>query len=536
MTYNEDTVKDMVRRARWFDWDDEDAATVEKSEDIFQALVSDDAWKLRHVDSEGHLEGFNYAVASTACTSVSTFMQDFISRRERIEVLKENSNMAFMLFETKHEILSVYRRVRTARAWAYAFPDSNDEDASTTVSIHIAVCHLIPWETMEVLLEAGARVESRDGKGNTPLMLLAYECDDNTKSKISLLLDYNSKVEATNQNLDTAVHIAAQFSDITVLGLLLMGVDCRVSPFPVIWYNADFMLPTMLALENRNHRHQSRDMVDKLIQAGGKANSQMKYGNFVTGKICCFELFDIATLTVIDSCCVTLLRGNGISVKICMPIRDIVSHIDKSVSKMPTAAMDFLHFLHSVDGQLFKNKVDEGSVTGLYDFSIRATYPPSLGFGTDPYTVVFRFPGDVLPEGTTKVVVRDPRRTLGHAIVDAIGYGATEFHSLFPLLRKYCNPLMKCADGKTAADTFTLQMHDRKNSDARPSRGMNKRLREMQDDVAEMNTYIHAPPPKKGPPVSRLSCLPDDVLRGVMRVMVGGSMDEKAFVLKRSCE
>jgi len=166
------------------------------------------------------------------------------------------------------------------------------------------------------------------------------------------------------------------------------------------------------------------------------------------------------------------------------------------------------------------------SVPGLYDFSISVKYPLIMGFGSETFTVVFRFPDDVLPDGIDSTVVKDPRTTLGHAIVGALGYSAREFHTLSPLLHKYCSPLLKCANGDTAADLFTSYMLNRETSDARPSRVMNKRLRDMQNDVEDMTSYINAPPPKKGKPVSFLSCLPEDILRGVMRVMAGGSMDE----------
>jgi cytochrome c553 len=67
-------------------------------------------------------------------------------------------------------------------------------------------------------------------------------------------------------------------------------------------------------------------------------------------------------------------------------------------------------------------------------------------------------------------------------------------------------------------------MTERGQSGARPSRVMNKRLRDMQNDVADMNAYIHAPTPKKGKPSSFLDCLPSDIMHGVMQIMSGGSL------------
>jgi hypothetical protein len=519
MVYNVKTIKDFVNTATSFAWNDEDVETVRLSEDIFHALVSDDAWDLRDVSASGLLQGL---LGASGSSGVSDFMQEFIRRREFVTTLQEDASMRMMLQETVLEHLSVHRRVRTARAWAYAFPDSNDDDNAETASIHIAVCSMIPVQVMEVLIEAGAQVESRDINGNTPLILLAYQCDLNSKAKISLLLNYNAKVHATNQNFDTAIHVAACFSDIDVMQMLLMNMDCRTSPSLLHWYNADFKSPLTLALHNRQHRDQGRAMVEKLIRAGGDPNQQLIDGKLITGKVCCFESFDVNDFTVEDACCVTLMKGCGTSTKICMPTHDMISFIDKNASNLPTKAMDFHHFLREVDGQTFMCE----KMSGLYDFSVSVRYPANLGFGRTTYKVVFVFPDDVLPEVCTINVVKDLRTTLGHAIISAIGHDAREFHLLSPLLHKYCSPLMRCAEGRTAADMFSLQMQARDTSNARPSREMNKRLREMQNDVTEMQAYIHASPKKKQKPSSLLECLPEDILRGVMRVMDGGSMDE----------
>jgi hypothetical protein len=276
----------------------------------------------------------------------------------------------------------------------------------------------------------------------------------------------------------------------------------------------------MLALENRQHRTQGRAMVERMIRAGGDANHQLPHGDLMKGKVCCFEDFDADDLTTQDSCCVTLIKQSGVSTKICMPAEDLISSIDLSASYLPSDAMDFRHFLHELDGVTFMCQ----NMIGLYDFSISVKYPASLGYGRDTYIVVFRFPGDELPDGSTTTVVRDPRTTLGHHIIETVGYGAREFHSLVPLLDKYCSPLLKRADGNTSVDVFTMRMTERGQSGARPSRVMNKRLRDMQNDVADMNAYIHAPTPKKGKPSSFLDCLPSDIMHGVMQIMSGGSL------------
>ena len=248
MVYTIGEIKDFVIAARRFDWDDENAATGSLSEDIFHALVSDAGWGLRNVSTCGLVSGFVYAPN----TSVSEFMQEFISRREFVTSLQEDANIRTMLQETAHENVLVYRRVHTTRAWVYAFPDDNEEDISETVSLHIAARHNIPMQVMEVLLEAGAYVESRDAKGNTPLILLAYHSDENSKAKISLLLSYNAMVHATNQHFDTTIHVAAYHSDIKVLDKLLMNIDREECSYPLHWYNADFKVPMSPSLVYRS--------------------------------------------------------------------------------------------------------------------------------------------------------------------------------------------------------------------------------------------------------------------------------------------
>ena len=245
MVYTIGEIKDFVIAARRFDWDDENESL---SEDIFHALVSDAGWGLRNVSTCGLVSGFVYAPN----TSVSEFMQEFIGRREFVTSLQEDANIRTMLQETAHENVLVYRRVHTTRAWVYAFPDDNEEDISETVSLHIAARHNIPMQVMEVLLEAGAYVESRDAKGNTPLILLAYHSDENSKAKISLLLSYNAMVHATNLHFDTAIHVAAYHSDIKVLDKLLMNIDREECSYPLHWYNAEFKVPMSPSLVYRS--------------------------------------------------------------------------------------------------------------------------------------------------------------------------------------------------------------------------------------------------------------------------------------------
>jgi len=135
--------------------------------------------------------------------------------------------------------------------------NGKDENYDKITPLFVAVEHG-NIEIVQLLLEAGAKVNARDGEKQTPLMRLD---DDSTPELVELLLRHGAKVNLTDNENNTALIFAADRANTEVVKALIdAGADVNV-------VNKNGQTALMNAADN-----DSIEKVRMLLEAGAKTD------------------------------------------------------------------------------------------------------------------------------------------------------------------------------------------------------------------------------------------------------------------------
>lgn len=128
--------------------------------------------------------------------------------------------------------------------------------------------HLATWKdsvaAVDFLLENGAEIEIRDGKGHTPLHSAAAW---NGKNVAQLLIERGANINAQSESAQTPLHCAARSGNLEIAQLLLdWGANINA------WANCNQDTALHFAIEG-NHL----DMVRLLVERGADVNAKMPF-------------------------------------------------------------------------------------------------------------------------------------------------------------------------------------------------------------------------------------------------------------------
>jgi uncharacterized protein len=124
------------------------------------------------------------------------------------------------------------------------------------------------YNEVEELIKKGADVNTRDGMGNTCLMLA---CDLEDFNLVNLFLSKNADLDVSNKFKQTALHIAAGKRSLNILRLLVNSDNLDIVK-KINKQNEEGNTPLHIAVDNSN-----KDMVDFLLKR--KANKHVRNKN-----------------------------------------------------------------------------------------------------------------------------------------------------------------------------------------------------------------------------------------------------------------
>jgi uncharacterized protein len=125
------------------------------------------------------------------------------------------------------------------------------------------------YNEVEELIKKGADVNTRDGMGNTCLMLA---CDLEDFNLVNLFLSKNADLDVSNKFKQTALHIAAGKRSLNILRLLVNSDNLDIVK-KINKQNEEGNTPLHIAVDNSN-----KDMVDFLLKREANKHIRNKKG------------------------------------------------------------------------------------------------------------------------------------------------------------------------------------------------------------------------------------------------------------------
>ncbi|MFZ3585004.1 ankyrin repeat domain-containing protein [Loktanella sp. DJP18] len=130
-----------------------------------------------------------------------------------------------------HRVAKRPEAIGMLRAFLAAGADATAGDPSGRTPLHYAA-EVSSWDAIEALIAAGADPNSKDFKGVTPLHLAAQRGPSADGSVVRLLLLYGADADETNDDDQTALLLAAAYTDDPTIWLALFdatepGVRCQ---------------------------------------------------------------------------------------------------------------------------------------------------------------------------------------------------------------------------------------------------------------------------------------------------------------------
>ncbi|KAJ1465871.1 hypothetical protein T484DRAFT_1863243, partial [Baffinella frigidus] len=380
--------------------------------------------------------------------------------------------------------------IRLLRAYAMAYPASLNERFlganwyDRSYALHeLANCPDI--EPLRTLLEAGATTCVEDIDGRTPIYNMVCHRLDSVE-RVRLMHSYGLDITHIDTNMDNIFHHAVRYQHVEMISALLELRNLHLDPTTGAWegprgaknqllgdhlhqLNGYFNSPLYVALENR--RATNLHMMEILIDAGSDPDLSLRCDGPAVGKIS--RVFDGLDELLEGSAKALKLDKQAITVIVRKPdcfvfVRGTAKTLQECVcaetSSQPTqiVGVEPGHVFKAMrPGTVFKTSTKPGPRLDI-PYYVRPNLTCVPGYGPDAYRSSLDFwvrdeSVNTVSSGTDLTVryVLNKRRSGLHNLTKNGVFGCPALRSLFR-----CNPLLRDADGKTAADL--LEKHVRK--------------------------------------------------------------------------
>ena len=451
---------------------------------VFLVLTSDAAWGASRVSRLGE------AVKSSARVFMHALLQSTCDSRELSDHYTVVNFMVHYVHRMQHPAFA-----RLLRGVILAFPQSIERvsrvrDANQeylTALLMAADDERVPEGVVKVLLEGGACVDHVSDNGDTPLMLACYTSGETLgQGKAGTLLDYGARIDVYNMQLQTALHLAAESENHSALEVLLRvrARACETStaaaafhPDPVHMPDLFHKTPLTTVCLNPNIHYSDRTaMAGLLVDAGADGDEDISQQTRRAAEACNAPLaYGIMTFHPLELNTVyASMRKAGHCFDMEVALELLVLFVDKEASVLPgpESPMFSVEWVFmSCKQQRFCCRPDLGGLDFDVHFDLAGEGGGPLDFRADPsdrqaqFTVCVRMPKGPCPLSawTDEFWMEDPAYLEANIYPD---YGFTLAHHavvcpdadtrmrVVHLAEGLCNPLKRCSEGYTAAETL----------------------------------------------------------------------------------
>ena len=214
-----------VERAKHFhvEWADGTPGDIDIMWGVFLVLTSDTAWgSVRTCKASETLKG-----------EARVFMRHLLKYTcDTCDLIEDYSVVNFLL--VYEQCMHHPAFARLLRGVIMAFPETLEDlsESRNTAGVHFTALqmaaedHRVPLPVLKVLLEGNANVEHANDNGDTPLLLACYIDSDYAKDgRAELLVDYGARIDVYNLQMQNALHLMAESEHRAGMQMLL---DARV--------------------------------------------------------------------------------------------------------------------------------------------------------------------------------------------------------------------------------------------------------------------------------------------------------------------
>ena len=432
---------------------------VERATALFLEATCDSVWHERVMSWDGEtILGF-HTLSQTDFLELQRFLGSWmlftegegINKFMRVQFFRPN-----WLFHTMSDNVHLEPAVfqRWVRAWVLMQPCGVNKQIKDFDScyppLHLAVGHG-DISVVEILLQAGARVNTQDDDGRTALHFV-QRSESQFTEKIMLLVQYGGDVACLDIFLRSALHSAVRSANHVVVGALQAATDKATRQQQYAACDISFETPLISAC-NLDSGKIAEHIIKLLLADGCDPDSQPP----------ALDEPGMGKLVLCNRVLCVAIRWGGCAAAIKIPLCNLDKFVCKEKSVIPGDYMQdwdaFLRrFLEKNNGAVFK------TATRVNDFDIwfkrtdDGTWPV-ICQAHGPFKLSFCIPSP------SPVMQFYKSRNRCHTAAHSIVYTSSQQYTASPcvvgkalkklkLLHGLCNPLVTCVSGKTVADMF----------------------------------------------------------------------------------
>lgn len=500
-----------------------------------------DAWAVLHVLTSDSAwgSGRSHKVDVLLTRDVKSFVKDLLKAVEPNTLLQFDPSVAHFMVIYKDSMYDP-SYLWMLRAYIYGFMSSinitTDLDstvyAGTTALQMAANCVHIPVYILKTVLESGALVDMENDFGETALTLCVAHISTESTCKLLELLDYGADIAHYNVYMQTALHVTVSNGNVRALEILLdvrkerirrssgerryitswdmrLRANYALDPDPLHLPDQCHQTPIMRLSDSGGMSAYLREEIFELLVSAGAVGDEnlhhkkrlavaRKQGNGEAppfwGVINCQFLGDFVMFII--------MHKELCSVEVTVSIDMLLLCVDHTESVLPPGHMSNFD-IRMVFIRCMKQRFDfDAGVDGI-DFDVHFDVCDSSGLSASivgvheggSYKLAVRFPKGpcptslwtetlAFPPSFTWDITMDKQYTLAHyaAMIECKELRRRMVY----LARPLCNPLLRCANGLTAADTLEKQLVGKT-----MCWDVKRLLAKMRRDERQMLSYVH---------------------------------------------
>lgn len=437
---------------------------IDRATALFVQATCDSVWRERVMSWDGEtilgLHTLSHADFIELQSFLGSWMLVTAEDEESMVTMRENPENAVgrnWLFQTIYDNTDLEPDVfrRWVRAWVLIKPlevnlTQNLSGSCLYFPLQLAVGYG-DISGVEILLQAGARVNTHDDEGKTALHFVERSVSQRAE-KVMLLVTYGADVTLVDMSLRSALHSAVRIADHIVVTALLAATDKATRQQQHAACDINFQTPFITACKLPPGRN--ADHIIKLLLADGCDPDTQPPALHEPGMgkmIVCRGILSVA------------IRWGGTAATIKLPLCKLANFVCKETSVIPT---DYLHdweaffrrFLEENNGAVFKTATRVNEFDIWFKRTDYGTWPVLFQAG-GPFKLSFRIPAP------SHLMQFHMNRNRGFTAAHSIVYDSSQRHQASPcvvgqafrrlqFLDGLYNPLVTSYSGKTVADMF----------------------------------------------------------------------------------
>jgi len=304
---------------------------------------------------------------------------------------------------------------------------------------------------VQILLDAGAKINTQDGEGKTALHFV-NRSKHQVAEKITLLVQHGADVKVVDRLLQCALHDAVHVCNRVAITTFLAMTDKATRQEQHKTCDIFFETPFITACKLPSSKN--AELIIRELLADGCDPDTQPPGLQEPG---------MGKLILCKAILFVSIRWGESAAEIKLPLSELQKFVCKDASKIPSAYVNhwdafFRRFFYENDGMIFKTAACVNDFDIWFTETEKGTWPV-LCQAYGPFKVSFRIPSQ------SPVMKFHQKRNRGYTAAHNIIYTASLQQAQSPgvvqlafkrlkLLHGLCNPLVVCTSGKTVASMF----------------------------------------------------------------------------------